>query len=110
MRARRISSAQKRSTNSDDSSDQCRSSSTTSNGRCSENERKIATIALGAQFRSVGPVALGTTAGMMIANVPAVLLGNALIARVPLKTVRIVAALLFLAIGLWLLAGTAGSV
>ena len=72
------------------------------------DKTQIATIALGAQFRSVVPVMLGTTLGMMIANVPAVLLGNALIERVPLKAVRIVAALLFLAIGLWLLTATAG--
>ena len=47
---------------------------------------------------------------MMIANVPAVFLGNALIRRVPLRMVRIVAALLFLAMGLWLLLQTAGAV
>jgi putative Ca2+/H+ antiporter (TMEM165/GDT1 family) len=39
----------------------------------------------------------------MLANVPAVFLGNELIKRVPLKAVRMVAALLFLVIGLWLL-------
>jgi putative Ca2+/H+ antiporter (TMEM165/GDT1 family) len=51
---------------------------------------------------------LGTTIGMMIANVPAVLLGEAILARVPLGAVRAVAALMFLAVGLWLLAETAG--
>jgi putative Ca2+/H+ antiporter (TMEM165/GDT1 family) len=44
----------------------------------------------------------------MLANVPAVFLGNALINRVPLRAVRVVAALLFLAIGLWLVIETAG--
>jgi len=72
------------------------------------DKTQIATIALGARFHSVLPVMAGTTTGMMIANIPAVFLGNELIKRVPLKTVRIVAALLFLAIGLWLLAQTAG--
>lgn len=72
------------------------------------DKTQIATIALGAQFQSVLPVMLGTTLGMMIANVPAVFLGEALIKRIPLNVVRIVAALLFLAIGLWLLAQTAG--
>jgi len=43
---------------------------------------------------------------MMLANVPAVLLGNALLERVPLKIVRWVAAGLFLIIGLWLLVQT----
>ncbi|MFA7594960.1 MAG: TMEM165/GDT1 family protein [Novosphingobium sp.] len=72
------------------------------------DKTQIATVALGAQFQAVGWVTMGTTLGMMLANVPAVFLGNELIKRVPLKTVRIIAALLFLAIGIWLLAQTAG--
>lgn len=72
------------------------------------DKTQIATVALGAQFRDVLAVMAGTTIGMMIANVPAVFLGNELIKRVPLKVVRIIAALLFLIIGLWLLAQTAG--
>ncbi|MFS0848291.1 TMEM165/GDT1 family protein [Novosphingobium panipatense] len=72
------------------------------------DKTQIATVALGARFESVVPVMLGTTIGMMIANVPAVFLGNEIIRRVPLNVVRTVAALLFLAIGLWLLARTAG--
>jgi putative Ca2+/H+ antiporter (TMEM165/GDT1 family) len=44
---------------------------------------------------------------MLVANVPAVLLGQALIERIPLRAVRMVAALLFLALGLWLLFQTA---
>ena len=72
------------------------------------DKTQIATVALGAQFASVVLVTAGTTLGMMIANVPAVYLGNELIKRVPLGVVRTLAALLFLAIGLWLLAQTAG--
>ena len=72
------------------------------------DKTQIATIALGARFHDVIAVMSGTTLGMMIANVPAVFLGNALIKRVPLHIVRMVAALLFLGIGLWLLAETAG--
>ncbi|MBU1289574.1 MAG: TMEM165/GDT1 family protein, partial [Alphaproteobacteria bacterium] len=45
-----------------------------------------------------------------IANVPAVFLGHELIKRVPMNVVRMTAALLFLVIGLWLLAQTAGVV
>ena len=74
------------------------------------DKTQLATIALGARFHSVLPVLTGTTQGMMLANVPAVFLGNELIKRVPLKTVRTVAALLFLAIGVWLLVQTAGLV
>ncbi|MFN3609982.1 MAG: TMEM165/GDT1 family protein [Hyphomonas sp.] len=72
------------------------------------DKTQLATVALGARFNDLIMVTLGTTLGMMIANVPAVLLGQELIRRVPLKVVRIVAALLFLVIGLWLAAQTAG--
>lgn len=72
------------------------------------DKTQIATIALGARFHDVIAVTTGTTIGMMIANVPAVFLGNALIKRVPLGVVRTIAAGLFLVIGLWLLAQTAG--
>jgi putative Ca2+/H+ antiporter (TMEM165/GDT1 family) len=71
------------------------------------DKTQVATIALGARFHDVFAVAIGTTIGMMIANVPAVFAGQALIERIPLRAVRIVAALLFLALGLWLLFQTA---
>lgn len=72
------------------------------------DKTQLATIALAARFHSVVEVMIGTTIGMMLANVPAVFLGNALIRRVPMRAVHIVAALLFLAIGLLLLVETAG--
>ncbi len=71
------------------------------------DKTQIATIALGAQFNSVMAVTAGTTLGMMLANVPAVYLGHRAVEVVPLKTVRAVAALLFLAIGLWVIGDTA---
>ncbi|MFV0643894.1 MAG: TMEM165/GDT1 family protein [Sphingomonadaceae bacterium] len=67
------------------------------------DKTQIATIALGAQFHNVVMVTLGTTLGMMIANVPAVFLGHTLVERVPLKLVRTIAAGLFLVIGLWVI-------
>lgn len=72
------------------------------------DKTQLATIALGARFQSVLPVMAGTTLGMMIANAPAVFLGNALIERAPMRLIHVIAALLFVAIGLWLLAQTAG--
>jgi len=72
------------------------------------DKTQIATVALGARFHDVVAVTAGTTLGMMIANVPAVFLGNELIRRVPLGLVRGIAAALFLVIGLWLLVQTAG--
>lgn len=72
------------------------------------DKTQVATIALGARFHDVVPVTMGTTLGMMIANVPAVFLGHELLKRVPIDAVRRVAAALFLLIGLWVLAQTAG--
>lgn len=72
------------------------------------DKTQVATIALGAQYQSLLWVTAGTTLGMMIANVPAIFLGQELLKRVNLDTVRKVAAALFLVIGLWVLAETAG--
>lgn len=72
------------------------------------DKTQVATVALGARFHDVVAVTAGTTLGMMTANVPAVFLGNELVRRVPMRAVHIVAALLFLAIGLGLAARTAG--
>ena len=72
------------------------------------DKTQVATIALGARFDSVVAVTIGTTLGMLLANVPAVFLGQKLVDRVPLQTVHRVAAALFLLMGLWLAANTAG--
>jgi putative Ca2+/H+ antiporter (TMEM165/GDT1 family) len=72
------------------------------------DKTQIATIALGARFHDVLLVTLGTTTGMMLANVPAVFLGHELLKHVPLNIVRVIAALLFLVIGVWLLVQTSG--
>lgn len=72
------------------------------------DKTQVATIALGAQYHDVVAVTAGTTLGMMIANVPAIFLGHELLKRVDLAKVRLVAAALFLVIGLWVLVQTAG--
>lgn len=72
------------------------------------DKTQIATIALGARFNDALAVTAGTTLGMMIANVPAVFLGQALIKRVPLDVVRMVAAALLVATGVWLALQTLG--
>ena len=68
------------------------------------DKTQLATIALGARFENAALVTIGTTAGMMLANVPAVLLGDRILRRVPLNIVRYLAAGLFVAIGVWMLA------
>ena len=65
------------------------------------DKTQVATVALGAQYHSVLVVAAGTTLGMMLANGPAVFLGEELVKRVSLKATRMAAALLFLVLGIW---------
>ena len=65
------------------------------------DKTQVATIALGARYHSVAVVAAGTTLGMMLANTPAVLFGEALTRRVSLNVTRVAAAALFLVLGLW---------
>ena len=67
------------------------------------DKTQIATSLLAARFHEVALVTAGTTLGMMAANVPAVLLGEAATRVVPLSLVRTVAAVLFAVIGLWVL-------
>ena len=67
------------------------------------DKTQIATSLLAAKFHSIELVTIGTTVGMMLANVPAVLLGEAVTRVVPLSKVRIAAAALFAAIGTWII-------
>jgi Ca2+/H+ antiporter, TMEM165/GDT1 family len=69
------------------------------------DKTQIATVALAAQFNALFAVVSGTTLGMMIANVPAVLLGNKIANRVPVRMVHGVAAAIFFALGLATLLG-----
>jgi putative Ca2+/H+ antiporter (TMEM165/GDT1 family) len=64
------------------------------------DKTQIATIALGAKYESVLSVTLGTTLGMMLANAPAVWLGKQFTKRLPIRIVHLMAALIFVAIGL----------
>ncbi|HET6220854.1 MAG TPA: TMEM165/GDT1 family protein, partial [Dongiaceae bacterium] len=64
------------------------------------DKTQIATVALAARFHSLIAVTAGTTLGMLLANAPVVLFGDAIAKRLPLRIVRIVAALLFVALGL----------
>jgi len=63
------------------------------------DKTQIATTLLAARFQDIVVVAAGTTLGMMLANVPVVVLGEAATKLVPLKYVRIAAAVVFAAIG-----------
>src|SRR5690606_3590603 len=69
------------------------------------DKTQVATVALAAQYAAVVAVVLGTTAGMMIANVPAVLLGERVARRFPVRLVHGIAAALFALLGLATLLG-----
>ena len=64
------------------------------------DKTQIATIALGARYDDVVSVTIGTTLGMMLANAPAVWIGQKFTKRMPIKWVHAVAAVTFIAIGL----------
>jgi Ca2+/H+ antiporter, TMEM165/GDT1 family len=69
------------------------------------DKTQLATVALAARLQALTPVVLGTTAGMMIANLPVVLAGKQLGARIPVRTVHAVAAGVFAVLGLGCLVG-----
>lgn len=69
------------------------------------DKTQLATVALGAEYGDVVAVTLGTTLGMMVANVPAVLVGDSLMKRFPLRKMRFVAAALFAIFGIYALLG-----
>ena len=63
------------------------------------DKTQIATLALAAAYPTLLAVVAGTTAGMMIANVPVVFLGKAFADRLPLKAIHYGAAVLFAILG-----------
>lgn len=63
------------------------------------DKTQVATIVLGAQYTNVWLVTIGTTVGMMLANVPVVLLGNKLMQKLPLDLARYLASALFIILG-----------
>jgi len=63
------------------------------------DKTQLATVALAARYQSLVSVVAGTTLGMLIANVPAVWMGEALAHRVDMKIMRYIAAALFVLLG-----------
>ena len=68
------------------------------------DKTQVATVALAARYPDLLAVVAGTTLGMLLANVPAVLLGDKLAGRLSMRLVHGVAAALFALLGLltWL--------
>jgi putative Ca2+/H+ antiporter (TMEM165/GDT1 family) len=69
------------------------------------DKTQIATVALAARYVEVVAVVIGTTIGMMLANLPAVFIGHTLATRIPMKLVHGIAAAIFAALGVATLLG-----
>ena len=69
------------------------------------DKTQLATVALAAHYAAPLPVVIGTTLGMLIADVPAVFVGDRLAARIPMKLVHGIAAAIFAVLGLATLLG-----
>jgi putative Ca2+/H+ antiporter (TMEM165/GDT1 family) len=67
------------------------------------DKTQIATVMLAARYQTLLVVTAGTTLGMMIANVPAVVLGERIVRVLPQRAVHVVAALVFAVIGVLVL-------
>ncbi|HRH30354.1 MAG TPA: TMEM165/GDT1 family protein [Aquabacterium sp.] len=71
------------------------------------DKTQIATVFLAAHYGQPLLVVIGTTLGMLIADVPAVFMGDKFAARIPMKLVHTIAAALFAVLGLLVLFGIA---
>jgi putative Ca2+/H+ antiporter (TMEM165/GDT1 family) len=69
------------------------------------DKTQIATVALAVRFEFFYAVGAGTTFGMMLANIPAVIIGDRLAGKLPVKAMRIIAAIVFAALGIVTLSG-----
>ena len=65
------------------------------------DKTQVATVLLAAKYSPLWEIVVGTTAGMLLANVPVVALGSRFSDRLPLKAARLVAAVVFLLLAAW---------
>lgn len=65
------------------------------------DKTQVATVVLAAKYSPLWQVITGTTVGMLLANVPVVLLGARFAHRLPLRAARWTAAAVFALLGLW---------
>jgi len=73
------------------------------------DKTQIATVAMAAHYATPLVVVLGTTLGMLIADVPAVFVGEKLAAKIPMRALRAVAAAIFAGLGVATLLGAGGN-
>jgi len=74
------------------------------------DKTQIATVALAAHYRDLLAVVAGTTLGMLVADVPAVLLGDIVARKIPMRLMHGVAALIFAVLGVLALFSSVGRV
>jgi Predicted membrane protein len=74
------------------------------------DKTQIATVAMAAHYGTPLLVVAGTTLGMLIADVPAVFVGDKLAAKIPMKLVRALAAAVFAALGVATLLGAGAKI
>jgi len=65
------------------------------------DKTQVATVLLAARYHPLWEVVAGTTLGMLLANVPVVVLGSRFADRLPLRAARLVAAAVFLGLAIW---------
>ena len=68
-------------------------------------QTQIAKVGLAARFEQFYPVVIGTTLGMMLANIPVVAIGDRIADKLPVKAIRLVAAAVFAALGVLTMTG-----
>lgn len=73
------------------------------------DKTQIATVAMAAHYAAPLMVVIGTTLGMLIADVPAVFIGDKLANKIPMKLVHAIAAAIFAALGVATLLGAGSS-
>ncbi|MFZ9679398.1 MAG: TMEM165/GDT1 family protein [Quisquiliibacterium sp.] len=69
------------------------------------DKTQVATIALAARFDDIVAVVAGTTIGMMLANAPAVFIGERIAHKLPVRAIHMLVAALFALLGIWVILG-----
>ena len=64
------------------------------------DKTQVATVVLAAEYQNLLLVTMGTTLGMLIANIPVVVFGEKIMGRIPLNYTRYLASALFALLGL----------
>lgn len=69
------------------------------------DKTQVATVALAARFDDIVAVVAGTTIGMMLANAPAVFIGERIAHKLPVRAIHMLVAALFALLGIWVILG-----